>query len=230
MTLTKRCSAARPSRPACGRDRRERAQVVLLDQLVQLQRVRRVDLARSRRARCCSAPRRCRRRRARRRPRRSCPPRSCARSGRGRRRGRRSCTRSRGRRRPRRRRQRAGVAHREALAGQPAEERRARRSRRRARCCRRSRSPRRANVASSGGRTATTPPDRPLPRSRWRRRSASARRPGASQAPNDWPAEPCRSKRIVSGGQPVGARGPGRSQCDSSPPTVRLTLRTRTRP
>ena len=48
--------------------------------------------------------------------------------------------------------------------------------------------------------------------------------PGASHAPNDWPAEPRSVKRIVPGGSPsmpcflVTA-------CESRPPTVRLTLR-----
>ncbi len=58
----------------------------------------------------------------------------------------------------------AGVAHREALAGEARGRTPARRSRRRARCCRRSRSPRRRRLAMPArGRTAITPPDRPLP-------------------------------------------------------------------
>ncbi len=64
-------------------DGRERAQVVLLDQRVQLDRRRRRRAGRTRPAPCCSGRRRCRPRRARRRRRRSCRRRSCARSGRG---------------------------------------------------------------------------------------------------------------------------------------------------
>ena len=49
--------------------------------------------------------------------------------------------------------------------------------------------------------------------------------PGASQAPKDWPAEPCSVKRIVPGGKP-GAPCAFVTACESRPPTVRLTLRT----
>ena len=102
-----------------------------------------------------------RRRRARRRSRRSSPPRSCARSGRARPRARRSCTRSRGRRTPS---TTASAPELRTAKRSPARPRKnaARSSRRRASCCPRSR-PRRRPSRDRSGRTAITPPDRPLP-------------------------------------------------------------------
>ena len=101
---------------------------------------------------------------------------------------------------------RAGVAHGEALAGEAAEERPARRRAVEDACCRRSRSPRRANAASRGGRTREHAAREALADVVVRVADrASARSPGASHAPNDWPGraaerEPDRPRR-----QPRGA-------------------------
>ena len=118
----------------------------------------------------------------------------------------------------------ARVAHREALARQPAEERAAGRRAVEHGVADRSRSPRpRTPRRRAGGRRARRRTG-PCRCSRSRRRSASARRPGASQAPNDCPAEPRSVKRIVSGGSPS-APCTLVTALESSPPTVRLTLR-----
>ena len=75
-------------------------------------------------------------------------------------------------------------------------------SRRRGRCCRRSRSPRpRRRRPPAAGRRARRRTG-PCRCSRSRRRRASASMPGASQAPNLWPAEPWSVTRIVSSRQP----------------------------
>ena len=227
MTFTKRGSAASQSRSTRAATGEPVRSVVLLDQRAQLLGVRLVDRRRSRRAPCCSARRRRRPRRARRRRRRSCRPRSCGPVG--------PSTTTRPpvmysqpwSPTPSTTALRARVADREALAGEPAEERAAARGavehrvaddhvllgdeRRRRR---------------AGGRRARRPTG-PCRCSRWRRRCSVSSTPGASHAAEALAGRAAQRDAIVSAGRPVGAVDARSISLERMPPTQRLLLRTR---
>ncbi len=88
------------------------------------------------------------------------------------------------------------------------------------------RCPRRRRPRPSGGRTASTPPDIPLPTKSFASPLSVKVTPGASQAPKLWPPEPSSSTAIVSSARPSAPKRRATSP-EISPPTVRSLFRTR---